>query len=193
MSDSVGPHRRQPTRLPHPWDSPGKNIGVGCHFLLQYIKVKNQSDADKAICLSASLPALPRNNHCLDEENNDDYDNDSHRNCKSTTCWPLSEHFAYISPFKAFHRHGGHPYCFYPPFSSRGAQERLVKSLAQVTQVVTRGARILAQAIWVPHIPPRSPCCWQMNVYAKQKQPHRYRKQIREYQRREGKGETNQG
>ena len=40
MSDSVRPHRRQPTRLPRPWDSPGKNTGVGCHFLLQYIKVK---------------------------------------------------------------------------------------------------------------------------------------------------------
>ena len=35
MSDSVQPHRRQPTRLPRPWDSPGKNTGVGCHFLLQ--------------------------------------------------------------------------------------------------------------------------------------------------------------
>ena len=34
------PHRQQPTRLPHPWDSPGKNTGVGCHFLLQCIKVK---------------------------------------------------------------------------------------------------------------------------------------------------------
>jgi len=33
VSDSVRPHRRQPTRLPHPWDSPGKNTGVGCHFL----------------------------------------------------------------------------------------------------------------------------------------------------------------
>ena len=40
MSDSVRPQRRQPTRLPHPWDSPGKNPGVGCHFLLQCIKVK---------------------------------------------------------------------------------------------------------------------------------------------------------
>ena len=39
MSDSVRPHRRQPTRLPHPWDSPGKNTGVGCHFLLQCMKV----------------------------------------------------------------------------------------------------------------------------------------------------------
>ena len=35
MSDSVRPHRRQPTRLPHPWDSPGKNTGVGCQALLQ--------------------------------------------------------------------------------------------------------------------------------------------------------------
>ena len=37
MSDSVRPHRRQPTRLPRPWDAPGKNTGVGCHFLLQGI------------------------------------------------------------------------------------------------------------------------------------------------------------
>ena len=36
MSDSVRPHRQQPTRLPCPWDSPGKNTGVGCHFLLHY-------------------------------------------------------------------------------------------------------------------------------------------------------------
>ena len=42
MSDSVRPHRRQPTRLPRPWDSPGKNTGVGCHFLLQCRKVKSQ-------------------------------------------------------------------------------------------------------------------------------------------------------
>ena len=44
MSDSVWPHRRQPTRLPHPWDSPGKNTGVGCHFLLQCMKVKSESE-----------------------------------------------------------------------------------------------------------------------------------------------------
>ena len=36
------PHRQQPTRLPHPWDSPGKNTGVGCHFLLQCMKVKSE-------------------------------------------------------------------------------------------------------------------------------------------------------
>ena len=40
MSDSVLLHRRQPTGLSHPWDSPGKNTGVGCHFLLQCVKVK---------------------------------------------------------------------------------------------------------------------------------------------------------
>ena len=44
MSDSVWPRRRQPTRLPHPWDSPGKIIGVGCHFLLQRMKVKSESE-----------------------------------------------------------------------------------------------------------------------------------------------------
>ena len=44
MSDSVRPHRRQPTRLPRPWDSPGKNAGVGCHFLLQRMKVRSESE-----------------------------------------------------------------------------------------------------------------------------------------------------
>ena len=44
MSDSVRPHRRQPTRLPCPWDSPGKNTGVDCHFLLQYMYVKSESE-----------------------------------------------------------------------------------------------------------------------------------------------------
>ena len=43
VSDSVRPHRRQPTRLPRPWDSPGKDAGVGCSFLLQCMKVKVKS------------------------------------------------------------------------------------------------------------------------------------------------------
>ena len=38
------PHRQQPTRLPCPWDSPGKNTGVGCHFLLQCMKVECESE-----------------------------------------------------------------------------------------------------------------------------------------------------
>ena len=42
MSNSVRPHRRQPTRLPHPWDSPGKNTGVGCHFLPQCVKSESE-------------------------------------------------------------------------------------------------------------------------------------------------------
>ena len=44
MSNSVRPHRRQPTRLHCPWDSPGKNTGVGCHFLLQCMEVKSESE-----------------------------------------------------------------------------------------------------------------------------------------------------
>ena len=44
MSDPVRPHRRQPTRLPHSWDSLGKNTGVGGHFLLQCMKVKSESE-----------------------------------------------------------------------------------------------------------------------------------------------------
>ena len=55
MSDSVQPHRRQPTRLPHPWDSLGRNTGVGCHFLLQCMKVKSQSEVAQS-CLSLSDP-----------------------------------------------------------------------------------------------------------------------------------------
>ena len=53
MPDSVRPQRWQPTRLPCPWDSPGKNTGVGCHFLLQCMKVKSQSEAAQS-CLTLS-------------------------------------------------------------------------------------------------------------------------------------------
>ena len=49
------PHRRQPTRLPHPWDSPGKNTGVGCHCLLQCRKVKSESEVAQS-CLTLSDP-----------------------------------------------------------------------------------------------------------------------------------------
>ena len=55
MSDSVQPHRRQPARLSHPWDSPGKNIGVGCHFLLQCMKVKSESEVAQS-CPTLSDP-----------------------------------------------------------------------------------------------------------------------------------------
>ena len=53
MSNSVRPPRWQPTRLPRPWDSPGKNTGVGCHFLLQCMKVKSESE------VAQSCPTLP--------------------------------------------------------------------------------------------------------------------------------------
>ena len=60
MSDSVQPQRRQPTRLPGPWDSPGKNTGVDCHFLLQCMKVKSESEvAQSSPTLSDPLDCSP--------------------------------------------------------------------------------------------------------------------------------------
>ena len=61
LCDSVQPHRWQPTRLPRPWDSPGKNTGVGCHFLLQCMKVKSESEVTQScptLCnsMDCSLP-----------------------------------------------------------------------------------------------------------------------------------------
>ena len=55
VSNSVGPHRQQPTRLPRPWDSPGKNTGVGCYFLLQCMKVKSESEVTQS-CPTLSDP-----------------------------------------------------------------------------------------------------------------------------------------
>ena len=55
MSNSVRPHRRQPTKLPRPWDSPGKNTGVGCHFLLQCMKGKSESEVAQS-CPTLSDP-----------------------------------------------------------------------------------------------------------------------------------------
>ena len=55
MSNSVRPQRRQPTRLPCPWDSPGKNTGVGCHFLFQCMKVKSESEVAQS-CPTPSGP-----------------------------------------------------------------------------------------------------------------------------------------
>ena len=48
-------HRQQPTRLPRPWGSPGKNTGVGCHFLLQCMKVKSESEVPQS-CPTLSDP-----------------------------------------------------------------------------------------------------------------------------------------
>ena len=58
MSDSLRPHESQHTRLPHPWDSPSKNTGVGCHFLLQCMKVKSESE------VAQSYPTLSNPMDC---------------------------------------------------------------------------------------------------------------------------------
>ena len=55
MSNSVRPQRWLPTRLLCPWDSPGKNAGVGCHFLFQCMKVKSESEVAQS-CLTFSNP-----------------------------------------------------------------------------------------------------------------------------------------
>ena len=55
MSDSVRPHRQQPTSLPCPWDSPGKNTAVGCRFLLQCMKVKSEREVAQS-CPTLSDP-----------------------------------------------------------------------------------------------------------------------------------------
>ena len=55
MSDYVWPHRRKPTKLLCPWDSPGKNTGVDCHFLLQCMKVKSESEVTQS-CPTLSGP-----------------------------------------------------------------------------------------------------------------------------------------
>ena len=55
MSDSVPPHRQQPIRLRRPWDFSGKNTGVGCHFLLQCMKVKSESEVTQP-CPTLSDP-----------------------------------------------------------------------------------------------------------------------------------------
>ena len=66
MSDSVRPHRQKPTKLPRPWDSPGKKTGVGCHFLLQSRKVKSKSEVAQS-CPTLNDPmdcSLPGSSVC---------------------------------------------------------------------------------------------------------------------------------
>ena len=58
MSDSVRPHGLQPTRLPRPWNSPSRNTGVDCHFLLQCVKVKSKSE------VAQSCPTLSNRMDC---------------------------------------------------------------------------------------------------------------------------------
>ena len=56
LSDSVRPHGLQPTRFLRPWDSPGKNTGVGCHFLLQCMEVESESEVLSHDPMLTSIP-----------------------------------------------------------------------------------------------------------------------------------------
>ena len=65
-------HRRQPTRLPRPWVSPGKNTGVGCHFLIQRMKVKSESEVTQ-LCPTLRIPmdcSLPGSSMGFEKLNN---------------------------------------------------------------------------------------------------------------------------
>ena len=93
------PHRRQPTRLPCPWDSPGKNTGVGCHFLLQCMKGKSESEvAQSCLTLSdpmdCSLAYLNLDKIALQLENSVDDGWDSVRtfDAWNTICTSIDEH-----------------------------------------------------------------------------------------------------
>ena len=106
MSDSVRPQRRQPTTLPHPWDSPGRNTGVGCHFLLQYMKVKSESKVPQSCPtlrdpMDCSLPGSSTHGifqarvlewgaiHCL-LRSNSSIDKLFNRNSRKRSTWQLN-------------------------------------------------------------------------------------------------------
>ena len=124
MSDSVQPHRQQPTRLLCPWDSPGENTGAGCHFLLQCTKVKSESEVAQScptLCdpVDCSLPgssvhgifqarvlewaAIAFSGNCP-------------RHGQWETFWHASYHcFDYFIPFLTSHGISGAS-CTYPAF-----------------------------------------------------------------------------
>ena len=86
------PHRQQPTRLPCPWDSPGKNTGVGCHFLLQCMKVTSPSEAGRFFITSAtwmrSISAAQRHELSITDRHTDAR---TMKRCRKTGCerrWP---------------------------------------------------------------------------------------------------------
>ena len=72
MSNSVRSHRRQPTRLPRLWDSPGKGTGVGCHFLLQFPALSDQIRSVAQSCptlcdpMNRDTPGLPVHHQLLE-------------------------------------------------------------------------------------------------------------------------------
>ena len=106
MSDSVRPHRWKPTRLPSPWDSPGRNTGVGCHFLLQCMKVKSESEVPQSCPtlrdpMDCSLPGSSTHGifqarvlewgaiHCL-LRSNSSIDKLFNRNSRKRSTWQLN-------------------------------------------------------------------------------------------------------
>ena len=97
------PHRRQPTRLPPPWDSPGKSTGVGCHFLLQCMKGKSESEvAQLCLTLRDAMDCSPPGSsvHGIFQSRVLEWVAIALQRAKSLTQLPLFFHF--LSPSKEY-------------------------------------------------------------------------------------------
>ena len=104
MSDSVRPHRRQPTRLPRPWDSPGKNTGVGCHFLLQCMKVKSERELLYLFFILSHPPLgeLPIMEHSAGYLHSDSACPDSQRGCHAHGQWISGLGLRFLLPSRSW-------------------------------------------------------------------------------------------
>ena len=98
------PHRRQPTRLHRPWDSPGKNTGVGCHFLLQCTKVKRESEvAQSCLTLCDMHCSLPGSS--------------VHGNFQARVlewgaiAFSVNVSYHYLKPTNGHYQYSGHKFC----------------------------------------------------------------------------------
>ena len=91
VSDSVRPHRWQLTRLPCPWDSPGKNTGVGCHFLLQGIFPTQGSNPGLLHSRQTLLTSEPPGKSKVKEEREESWPKTQHSKSKDHSIW--SHHF----------------------------------------------------------------------------------------------------
>ena len=117
VSHPVRPHRRQPTKLPHPWDSPGKKTGVGCHFLLQCMKVKSEREVAQS-CPTLSQPHGLQPTRLICPW-------DFPGKCTGVGCHCLLWHMLYISIYTHIHTYSVHGFLkakilkwFAIPFSS---------------------------------------------------------------------------
>ena len=156
MSDCVWPHRRQPTKLPCPWDPPGKNTGVGCHFLLQCMKVKSESEVTR-LCPTLSDPmdcSLPGSSvHGIFQArvlewgaiafSDKQLYHSQNNNC--TWCWFIFFHTLLSCGYK----------CIFTPLGwTYWSFDILIFSLIMILWVFSNSSHILKVIIWRAHYLP---------------------------------------